>query len=68
MEPIYKEREIDLRATFEAMEVGDFIYQPFSSNDISPIRTAVCRIAKDFVPKVFEVHKTLNGYRIDRTA
>ena len=67
MQPIYKEREIDLRATFEAMGIGDYIYQPFAG-DLSPIRAAVCRVAKDFSPKVFEVHKTLNGYRIDRTA
>lgn len=67
MEPIYKEREIDLRATLGAMEIGDYIHQPLSG-DLSPIRAAVCRIQKDFLPKIFEVHKTLNGYRIDRIA
>lgn len=67
--PIFKERQIDYKATLDALEpAGDYIVIPSSSSDISSIRSIVCRAAKDMAPRAFEVHKTINGFRIDRTA
>lgn len=67
--PIYKERQIDYKATLDALEpAGDYIVIPSASSDISSIRSIVCRAAKDMAPRAFEVHKTINGFRIDRTA
>lgn len=67
--PIFKERQIDYKATLDALEpAGDYIVIPSSSSDISSIRSIVCRAAKDMTPRTFEVHKTINGFRIDRTA
>lgn len=65
--PVYKAQQVDFKATMEALPAGDYVVIPSSSNDISSIRSIVCRAAKDMAPRTFEVHKTINGLRIDRT-
>lgn len=64
VKPIYKPVEIDYDATLAKLEnVDDYTVIPRSDNDISPIRSAVC---KRFPDNTFQVNKTLNGARITR--
>lgn len=64
----YKEREIDYDKTLDGMAVGECIVIPMSANDISPLRTRVCKFSQKSPGRTFEVHKTLNGASITRTA
>lgn len=64
----YKEREIDYDKTFDTMAVGEVIVFPMSTNDISPLRTRVYKFSQKSPGRTFEVHKTINGASVTRTA
>lgn len=57
---------VDYPATLGRLGVGEYVLIPTSDNDISSIRSIVARLQKSFEGKVFSVHKTANGARIDR--
>ena len=65
--PIYKERQIDLRATALALGVGDCIILPYTpALRVGAVRTAMCRLGQEGSPK-FSVCETINGCKITRT-
>ena len=59
---------VDYEKTLGALETGDYVIVPSSSQDISAIRTAVCKAAKKIEGASFVVNKTVNGARIQRSA
>ncbi len=64
---IYK-GSIDYAATLTSLEVGEYVVIPSSDNDISNIRTIVTKFCRrpDAEGRMFSVHKTINGARVDR--
>jgi hypothetical protein len=66
--PIQYKDGVDYEKTLGALAVGDYVIVPSSSQDISAIRTAVCKAAKKISDANFVVNKTVNGARIQRSA
>lgn len=63
---IFKAREIDLKATFEQLDVQEAVFIPFRSDlSIGAIRTAACRLGAA-AGKTYSVSQTVNGTRIQR--
>ncbi len=59
---------VDYEKTLGGLGVEDYVIVPTSSQDISAIRTAVCKAAKKLNGASFVVNKTVNGARIQRSA
>ena len=64
--PLKYKDGVDYEKTLGGLETGDYVIVPSSSQDISAIRTAVCKAAKKIQGASFVVNKTINGARIRR--
>ena len=67
-QPVYKEREVDLRATMTQLEVQESVFLPYDSRmKTSAIRMAASRMSAEGDAK-YSVSEKLNGTTITRTA
>lgn len=66
--PLMYKDGVDYEKTLGGLGVEDYVIVPTSSQDISAIRTAVCKAAKKLNGASFVVNKTVNGARIQRSA
>lgn len=64
--PLKYKDGVDYEKTLGGLETGDYVIVPSSSQDISAIRTAVCKAAKKIQGASFVVNKTINGARVRR--
>lgn len=55
---------VDVKGTIDHMEVGDYLLLPYREDiPIEGVRNAASRLR----PKIFEVHKSVNGIKVTRT-
>ena len=66
--PIQYKDGVDYEKTLGGLGVEDYVIVPTSTQDISAIRSAVCKAAKKLNGACFVVNKTVNGARILRSA
>lgn len=66
--PIQYKDGVDYEKTLGGLGVEDYVIVPTSTQDISAIRSAVCKAAKKLNGASFVVNKTINGARIQRSA